>query len=236
MRATLIALHVLVGDPAEAQRFVDRLRPRQARLAGMPLVKADDQLVRARVVLREPGAERGGRREEARFHGHAVYARIVALDLIAELEQVLDAFEADGISYALCGGLALAVHGHPRATMDIDLLVPGSELDRALVAAKRAGFDVPARKMTFGLRAGTPREVQRVSKLDPQTGELLALDLLVVNTDLEPVWNSRETLRSGSRQIVVVSREGLATMKKIAGRKQDLADIARLEGKDDDER
>ena len=35
--------------------------------------------------------------------------------------------------------------------------------------------------------------------------------------------------------IVVVSREGLGTMKRIAGRTQDLADIARLEGHADDE-
>ena len=47
----------------------------------------------------------------------------MAFDLIAELEQLVDALHADAAEYALCGGLALAVHGHPRATKDIDLLV-----------------------------------------------------------------------------------------------------------------
>ena len=37
------------------------------------------------------------------------------------------------------------------------------------------------------------------------------------------------------RAIVVVSREGLAMMKRLAGRRQDLADVAKLEGNDDDE-
>lgn len=38
--------------------------------------------------------------------------------------------------------------------------------------------------MTFGLRKGTPREVQRVSKLDSESGDLLSLDFLVVANDL----------------------------------------------------
>jgi phosphopantetheine adenylyltransferase len=136
----------------------------------------------------------------------------VPLDLIAELEALLDAFEADGVHYALCGGLALAVHGHPRATKDIDVLVTADELDKAKTAAKRVGFDVPARKMIFGLRAGKSREVHRISKIEPATGELLALDLLVVSDELQTVWTTRETRTSRGRQLVVVSREGLATM------------------------
>jgi hypothetical protein len=159
----------------------------------------------------------------------------VALDLVTELEGLLDAFEACGVAYALCGGLALAVHGYPRTTKDIDVLVPPGDLDRAIAAARRAGFDLPARKMTFGLRSGAPREIHRISKLDADTGELMALDLLIVNPQLEPVWASRKTLRAGARRLVVVSREGLATMKRIAGRPQDLADLARLAGTDDDD-
>jgi hypothetical protein len=57
----------------------------------------------------------------------------------------------------------------------------------------------------------------------------------VVNTQLEPVWESREHIHSGARRLVVVSRDGLATMKRIAGRAQDLADIAKLEHDDEDQ-
>lgn len=159
----------------------------------------------------------------------------MALDPVSELESLLEAFDAGAIDYALCGGLALAVHGHPRATKDIDILVPRHELERAIAAGRHAGFDVPARKMTFGLRTGMPREIHRVSKLDAETGELLALDLIVVNPQLEPVWAARETRYAGERRLVVVSREGLATMKRIAGRRQDLADLDRLAGTSEDE-
>ena len=132
-------------------------------------------------------------------------------------------------------GLALAVLGYPRATKDIDLLVRSEEIDNALAVAKLAGFDIPARKMTFGLRTGTPREIQRVSKLDPETGALLPLDLIAVNPELEQVWATRTTLHAGERRMTVVSREGLATMKRLAGRPQDLADLLKLEGAADDD-
>ncbi len=36
--------------------------------------------------------------------------------LVEELESLIDALDAAGVNYAVCGGLALAVHGHARAT------------------------------------------------------------------------------------------------------------------------
>ena len=130
----------------------------------------------------------------------------MALDPVTELEALVDAFDADGVDYALCGGLALAVHGHPRATQDIDILIEPAQLASAIATAKRIGFDVPARKMTFGRKTRTPREVHRVSKLDPESGELLVLDLLIVNAELAGVWSGRQSYRSGARDRRGVSR------------------------------
>lgn len=159
----------------------------------------------------------------------------MALDLIEELEHVLAAFDGAGIEYALCGGLAVAIHGHPRATMDIDLLLPAAHVELATTTARSIGFDIPPRKMVFGLRAGTPREMQRVSKLDPTSGALMSLDLLVVGPGYEEVWTSRTKVSWRGRDVSIVSREGLAIMKRLAGRPQDLADIAALEGTNEEE-
>lgn len=65
--------------------------------------------------------------------------------------------------------------------MDIDLLICPGDLVAALRAAATAGFDIPARKMVFGLAGGNPREIQRVSKLDSETGSLLTLDLILAS-------------------------------------------------------
>lgn len=158
----------------------------------------------------------------------------MSLDLIDELEALVAAISAGGIDYAVCGGLALGIHGHPRMTKDIDLLVREEDVEPVLEIAKLRGFDIPARGMTFGLRTGTPRVVHRVSKLDPETGRLMPLDLLVVNPELAQVWSERELYKRRSSEIHVVSRAGLITMKRIAARPQDLVDISKLEGSDDD--
>lgn len=133
----------------------------------------------------------------------------MALDLIAELEAVLDALEAASIEYALCGGLAVAVHGHPRATQDIDLLVRPEDVPRVLAVATSLGFNVPARKMVF--RAGKPDEnqMQRVSKLDPETNDLLSLDLLLVGPVHQATWDSRITLLGGREHFVSSPATGL---------------------------
>ena len=40
--------------------------------------------------------------------------------LTDELLELLARLTDAGIDYAVCGGLAMAVHGYPRATMDIE--------------------------------------------------------------------------------------------------------------------
>lgn len=159
----------------------------------------------------------------------------MALDLIEELEKLVDALTADSTAYALCGGLAVGVHGLPRATKDIDLLVLPVDVLAILAIARGLGFDVPSRRMVF--RAGTPDEhtMQRVSKHDPATNVLLSLDLLLVGPVHQQAWDGRIQVPWRHSTLWIVSREGLATMKRFAGRPQDLADIARLEGIDDEE-
>jgi hypothetical protein len=41
------------------------------------------------------------------------------VDLVGELNLIVNALEESGLDYALCGGIAVAIHGYPRATRDI---------------------------------------------------------------------------------------------------------------------
>jgi hypothetical protein len=43
---------------------------------------------------------------------------------LEDLKRLLAALHAEGAEYLLIGGYALIAHGYPRATVDIDLLVP----------------------------------------------------------------------------------------------------------------
>ncbi len=43
--------------------------------------------------------------------------------LYDELRTLISALDRGKIEYALCGGIAMAIHGRPRATVDIDILI-----------------------------------------------------------------------------------------------------------------
>lgn len=155
----------------------------------------------------------------------------MALDLKQELEALVGALGEASVPFALCGGIAVTIHGAPRLTDDLDLLVPATSIAATKQVAATVGFDVPAAPMVFS--RGTPRErtVHRVSKLDE--GELLTLDLIVVAGAFEAVWNDRVVVEWEGRRVPVVSRAGLLTMKRMAGRPKDLLDIAALEGSEE---
>jgi hypothetical protein len=148
------------------------------------------------------------------------------LDLEQELASILAALHETGIDYALCGGLAMAVHGAPRATIDIDLLVRDEDLDRIREIAGRLGFTFRALPMKF---SGGSVRIERVTKVEPSDGETLMLDLLVVTPDLERVWAEREQRGWRGGQLTVVSRQGLIQLKTYRSSAQDRADIERLE-------
>jgi len=154
------------------------------------------------------------------------------VDLVAELVAIAEALRADGVDVALCGGLAVVVHGHVRATKDIDLLLPAANRDAAIAVLRRLGYDVLALPMTFGAGTAAERRVQRVSKLADQA--VVTVDLIFVEPAFHEVWAARQTFERGATRLTVVSRDGLLAMKRLAGRTQDLADIEALEGGDED--
>lgn len=150
------------------------------------------------------------------------------LDLYDEVGRVAAALREGGIDYALVGGVALAIHGAPRATKDIDLLIVPSDRDRALQALEKTGFRFPAILMKFkksGIR------VQRVTKVDGE--EHMMLDLLLADPPLEEIWTTRTTVETERGPLRVVSREALARMKAMSGRPHDLADLERLQEMED---
>jgi hypothetical protein len=154
------------------------------------------------------------------------------MKLYDELLALVDLLEQHRIEYAICGGLALGILGHPRMTRDIDLLVQAEDLERLTEVIKAIGFTVPAGRIPFRLGQPTEQIVHRVNKI--AGGQLLTLDLLIVPPFLADVWDGRITIQWQGRRVQIVSREGLVRMKRLAGRKQDIADLEKLEAPFDD--
>ena len=145
--------------------------------------------------------------------------------LLQELLDLTSDLEKNGVEYAVCGGLSLAIHGFARATMDIDVLIKPESLEKAYQVAATKGFDIKGLDMSFKERAV---EIRRVSKIDDD-GEVLSLDLLLVTPQVDDVWETREQVELAENRLTVVSKQGLIKMKTLAGRRQDLADIERLQ-------
>lgn len=146
-------------------------------------------------------------------------------DLFEELRKLIAALDEHNIDYAICGGLAMAVYAHPRATVDIDLLVLSESVDRVTTIARTFGYDIRGLEMSFSNGA---IEIRRVSKIDTDTGYVLSLDLLLVTPEIRRIWDSRVQADWEDGRLSVVSREGLIELKTLRGSPQDHADISVL--------
>jgi hypothetical protein len=148
------------------------------------------------------------------------------LNLVDELHAIAAVLRAEGIRYAICGGVAVTIHGATRSTRDIDLLVDAADVPRILDALRPLGYVFAALPMTFD--AGTERErrVQRVSKVDDD--EHLVVDLLLAEAAFHGMLDDRVDVDLPAGRLTVASRATLVRMKRLAGRAQDLADLEKL--------
>jgi hypothetical protein len=148
------------------------------------------------------------------------------LDIYDEFRNLVAVLEEHEIDYALCGGMAMAVHERPRMTIDIDILIQAESLDRVIAVATELGYKIRGRDMSF---ANGAVEIRRVSKIDPESGDLLSLDLLLVTPQLRSAWESRVESEWEGGTFSVVSRAGLIALKQLRMSGQDLDDIKALE-------
>ena len=149
------------------------------------------------------------------------------LDLYEELKRLVRELDDRGVPYALCGGLAMAVYHVPRATIDIDLLVPSAAIDDACSAARDLGYSIEEKPMSF---AEGQIEIRRLSKVDAETNDLLSVDFVLQSPLLKGVWEDRVAVEWDEGTVHVVSRDGLIRMKELRGSGQDRDDIQALRG------
>jgi len=145
------------------------------------------------------------------------------MDLFQELREITHALDAGAVDYALCGGVALAIHGVPRATQDIDLLVRPEDLARLRETARACGFVLESFPMDFA----SGITIQRFTKIID--GQPLMLDALLVSGPLDRAWEGRQSADVEGGRVRVVSREGLIALKLAAAGPQDLVDVQRLQ-------
>lgn len=148
------------------------------------------------------------------------------MNLYDELLKLIDLLNEAEIDFAICGGIAVAFHGYPRFTKDIDILIQSVDLDRIRSLAHTAGYTIWAGPIPFGKGTHNERIMYRISKI--VSPDVLSLDMIVVSPAIETAWFERELFEWQGRHVPVVSVEGLYTLKRLSGRDQDLLDLKML--------
>ena len=157
---------------------------------------------------------------------------------ISGAEAVFDALNRADVAYLVVGGLAVNAHGYVRMTMDIDLVIAlnPENILKALHGLEEARFRpaVPVTPEQFADPANRKRWLEekemRVLKLWSDKYRLSPVDIFIYEPfdfAAEYARAQRLELREGL-SVPIVSLEALLTMKREAGRPQDLADIDAL--------
>lgn len=136
---------------------------------------------------------------------------------------MLSALHAAGSEYLIVGAHALAAHGRPRATGDLDIWVRASpENARTVYQALRA-FGAPLHDLTLDDLA-TPGVVFQIG-LPPARIDILTS---ISGVAFEEAWGNRVTIPLGALAVPVLGRRDLIQNKRASGRPRDLADVAEL--------
>ena len=138
-----------------------------------------------------------------------------------DLFAALNAAEAE---YLVVGALALAAHGHVRATKDLDVWVRPTPENAARVHSALASFGAPLRDLTVDDLASAD-VIFQIGVAPVRVDIITSVD----GVAFDDAWPARLTSQYADQPVHVISREHLIQNKKASGRLQDLADVEALE-------
>lgn len=141
-----------------------------------------------------------------------------------DFSDMLSALSAEGVEYLLVGAYAMAVHGVPRATGDIEIWVRPTDVnaERALRALARYGAPMADLTVTDLAKPGT---VFQIGVAPNRIDILTAID----GVDFDEAWSRRVTSEEVAPAVPVIGRDDLIRNKRATGRSRDQADADRLE-------
>ena len=139
-----------------------------------------------------------------------------------DFSDFVEALNSSGVEYSIIGAYALAFHGFPRATGDIDFWIRPTIENTGLLkkALKKFGFS----------------EID-ISENDILSGKIIQLGFPPVRIDLvtrldglddDEIMDSREKGKFGDQDVWYLSKNAFIKNKQATGRYKDLADLELL--------
>jgi hypothetical protein len=148
----------------------------------------------------------------------------VTPELNKDLSEFIELLVALEIEFVVVGAFALAFHGHPRYTRDIDFFVRPSEanaekLERAI---REFGF------ASLGLKASDFYDPDVVVQLGQEPNRI---DLMtkIDGVSFDEVWRGKVAGHLGDSAVWFISAADYTKNKRAAGRTKDLADAEEIE-------
>jgi hypothetical protein len=139
-------------------------------------------------------------------------------DLLLELAEA-------GVEFVIVGAFALAFHGAPRASGDIDIFVRPTRENAERIMKALVRFGAPLASAGINQEDfARPGMVYQIG-LPPRRIDLLTE---ISGVSFEEAWGSREAAEIDGRPVHLIGREAFLKNKQAAGRPKDLADVARL--------
>jgi hypothetical protein len=143
--------------------------------------------------------------------------------LSKDFREFLQYLNEHRVEYLLIGGHAVAFHGYPRATGDMDVWVAVNEENaRRMVSALRAfGFDLP--ELSPGLFLREQRIIRmgiEPNRIEIQTG--------ISGIEFSQVYPRRVVAELDGVSVSIIPLDDLKKNKAASGRYKDLADLENL--------
>ena len=137
--------------------------------------------------------------------------------------ELLLAFERHKVRYVVIGGYAVGIHAEPRYTKDLDILMEPSLTNAKRMLKALSEFGAPVENLSVKELA-TPGLLY-IFGVNP-----LRVDILnnIKKADIGGIMKRGKKVTVGNTSLRVVSLDDLITLKRLAGRPQDKADIAKL--------
>jgi hypothetical protein len=145
------------------------------------------------------------------------------MEVQKDFRELLELFNKNNVEYMIVGGYALAFHGAPRYTGDLDIFIRPHSINaqRILRALEAFGFE------SVGLTAADFERPDNVIQLGVPP---VRVDIVTSLTGIswESAFENRVQGRYGDVQVQYIGREQFIRNKRSIGRQKDLADIEAL--------
>ena len=141
-----------------------------------------------------------------------------------DYREMLQCLLEEKVRFLLVGAYALAVHGFPRATKDIDFFVWATRENAANLVRALARFGAPLDGISES-DFSTPGVVFQIGN-SPRRIDILTN---ISGIEFDHAYANRKNIFLEGLEIPVISVSDLIANKRASGRSQDLADVEKLE-------